>query len=118
MVSLGRDSGILATNSESEATQPFYVLNCAERRIEGISMQPLLGGEFKLLKFLGTHSGKWHSCHMISINVYDRDDPAAHQLVWKYVSTLRKKLAPTLPGLIELCRRRGYRCRVGITFLT
>jgi DNA-binding response OmpR family regulator len=118
MVGLWHDSDCHATSSEGDAMQDCYVLNCAERRLEGIGMPPLLGGELKLLRFLGTHSGKWHSCHAISVNVYDRDDPAAHQLVWKYVSTLRKKLAPGLPGMIELCRRRGYRCRVPITVRT
>jgi DNA-binding response OmpR family regulator len=109
----GSDSRVMI--SESNATRNTYVVNCSERKIEGIGMQPLLGGEFKLLKFLGSHSAQWHSCHVISINVFDRADPAAHQLVWTYVSTLRKKLAPALPDLIELCRRRGYRCRVPIT---
>jgi len=117
MADLWHDSGSRMMNSESDATRDIYVLNCSERKIEGIGMQPLLGGEFKLLKFLGSHSAKWHSCHVISINVFDRTDPAAHQLVWKYVSTLRKKLAPALPDLIELCRRRGYRCRVPIIII-
>jgi hypothetical protein len=30
--------------------------------------------------------------------------------VWKYASTLRKKLLSDLPELIQLCRRRGYAC--------
>jgi DNA-binding response OmpR family regulator len=78
-------------------------------------MAPLLRGEFKLLEFFGTHSGKWYSCQKLSVLVYDRDDPSARQLVWKYVSMLRKKLAPALPDLIEMCRRRGYRCRVPLS---
>lgn len=109
-----RDSGSCVTNIAIDAALKVYVLDRADRTIEGISMAPLLGGEFKLLEFLGARPGKWHSCHVISVKVYDRDDPAAHQLVWKYVSTLRKKLAPAFTDLIELCRRRGYRCRVPI----
>jgi DNA-binding response OmpR family regulator len=115
MVGLWHDAGSCVANSEREGAREPFVLDCGERKIEGIAMSPLLGGEFKLLKFLGTHSGKWHSCHVISVCVYGRDDLAAHQLVWKYVSTLRKKLAPALPDLIELCRRRGYRCRVPLS---
>ena len=34
------------------------------------------------------------------------------QLVWKYASTLRKKLENYLPDLIQRCRRRGYACSV------
>jgi DNA-binding response OmpR family regulator len=74
-------------------------------------MPPLLTGELKLLRYLGAHSQTWHSSHELSLSVYQRDDAAARQLVWKYASMLRKKLAPSLPELIEHCRRRGYRCR-------
>jgi hypothetical protein len=51
------------------------------------------------------------------VRVYQREDAAARQLVWKYASTLRKKLALGLPELIELCRRRGYRCRERLLIL-
>jgi DNA-binding response OmpR family regulator len=115
MIEIWHGAGSRVTLSERAATQHAYVLDCSERTIEGLGMPPLLGGELKLLSFLGTHSGKWHSCHAISVNVYGREDPAAHQLVWKYVSMLRKKLAPALADPIELCRRRGYRCRIPIT---
>jgi DNA-binding response OmpR family regulator len=74
-------------------------------------MPPLLTGELKLLRYLGAHSPTWHSSYELSVRVYQREDAAGRQLVWKYASTLRKKLALGLPELIELCRRRGYRCR-------
>jgi DNA-binding response OmpR family regulator len=86
-------------------------LDESERRILGVTMPPLLTGEFKLLRYLGLHSRTWHSSYELSVSVYQREDAAARQLVWKYASTLRKKLALGLPELIELCRRRGYRCR-------
>jgi DNA-binding response OmpR family regulator len=115
MLNPWHSSGGRVTSAELEATSKSFILNCTERTIEGIAMPPLLGGELKLLQFLGAHSARWHSCQMLSRLVYDRDDPTARQLVWKYVSMLRKKLAPSLPDLIEMCRRRGYRCRVPIT---
>ena len=87
------------------------MLDAAERRLRGVNMDPLLKGEFQLLMYLGTHCMKWHSSYSLCSHVYGRDDPGARQLVWKYASTLRKKLAKELPTLIELCRRRGYRCR-------
>jgi DNA-binding response OmpR family regulator len=74
-------------------------------------MAPLLIGEFRLLSYLGSRSPTWYSTYALSVGVYHRSDAAARQLVWKYASTLRKKLAPTHPELIEVCRRRGYRCR-------
>lgn len=74
-------------------------------------MPALLTGEFKLLSYLGKRSPDWSSSYALSIGVYHRSDAAGRQLVWKYASTLRKKLNLCHPGLIELCRRRGYRCR-------
>jgi hypothetical protein len=81
----------------------------------GVDMPRLLGGEFKLLVYLGRYSFEWHSCCRLCAEVYERDDAAARQLVWTYASTLRKKLAPALPALVETCRRLGYRCRSSIT---
>lgn len=93
------------------------VLDVAERLIRGVAMPPLLTGELKLLCYLGLRPFTWHSSYVISVRVYEREDAAARQLVWKYASLLRKKLAPTLPELIELCRRRGYRCRATLTIV-
>lgn len=87
------------------------VLDESERCLRGVLMAPLLLGEFKLLSYLGEHSPVWYSTNALAAGVYQRTDAAARQLVWKYASTLRKKLAATHPDLIELCRRRGYRCR-------
>lgn len=91
------------------------VLDPCERRIQGVEMAPLLTGELKLLSYLGSRPRSWHSSYSLSLRVYGREDAAARQLVWKYASTLRKKLAKELPDLIELCRRRGYRCRAAVT---
>jgi DNA-binding response OmpR family regulator len=87
------------------------ILDESERRIRGVTMPPLLTGELKLLRYLGEHSPTWRSSYQLSVSVYQREDAAGRQLVWKYASTLRRKLALSLPELIELCRRRGYRCR-------
>lgn len=87
------------------------ILDIGERRLQGVEMPPLLSGEFKLLSYLGSRPGIWHSSYELSVQVYQRDDAAGRQLVWKYASMLRKKLAGALPILIELCRRRGYCCR-------
>jgi hypothetical protein len=90
------------------------ILDRSERRIRGFDMPPLLKGEIALLSYLGARPYTWHSSDRISLNVYCRQDAGARQLVWKYASTLRKKLSVT--GLVpsELCRRRGYSCRVPI----
>lgn len=92
-------------------TGKSLILDASGRCIQGVAMPPLLTGEFKLLRYLGAHSHTWHSSYELSVRVYQREDAAGRQLVWKYASTLRKKLAPGLPELVELCRRRGYRCR-------
>jgi DNA-binding response OmpR family regulator len=81
----------------------------AERRLRGFNMPLLLRGEFALLAFLGSRPRKWHSTATLSAKVYGREDASARQLVWKYASTLRKKLGTSLP-LIEACRLRGYCC--------
>jgi DNA-binding response OmpR family regulator len=87
------------------------VLDESERLILGVTMPPLLAGEFKLLSYLGARSPTWHSSYELSVRVYHREDAAGRQLVWKYASTLRKRLVMARLDLIELCRRRGYRCR-------
>ena len=93
----------------------LLVLDASERRIRGIEMPPLLTGELKLLSYLGERACTWQSSYSLSSRVYGRDDGSARQLVWKYASTLRKKLAKELPTLIELCHRRGYSCRRTVT---
>jgi DNA-binding response OmpR family regulator len=86
------------------------MLDANERRIRGFEMPPLLSGEFALLTYLGGRPGIWQSSYRLSLEVYRRDDAGARQLVWKYTSTLRQKLARAAPDLIERCRRRGYCC--------
>jgi DNA-binding response OmpR family regulator len=90
------------------------ILDAHERRIRGFEMPPLLSGEFALLTYLGARPCIWQSSYRLSIQVYRRDDPGARQLVWKYASTLRQKLARAAPDLIEHCRRRGYCCRAPV----
>jgi DNA-binding response OmpR family regulator len=89
-------------------------LDVSERIIRGVSMQPLLTGEFKLLAYLGDRPCTWHTSYQLSLRVYGRDDAAGRQLVWKYASTLRRKLAASQPCVIELCRRRGYSCQARV----
>jgi DNA-binding response OmpR family regulator len=102
----------LAPNDGSMSTP--LVLDVAERRILEFGMSPLLAGEVLLLRFLGSRPRSWHSAESLSVHVYDRKDRGGRQLVWKYSSTLRQKLAGFAPALIECCRRRGYSCRVPI----
>jgi DNA-binding response OmpR family regulator len=100
----------------SEDSRPDLVLDLNARCLGGISMPPLLTGELKLLQYLGSRPSVWHSARQLSKRVFQREDPVATQLVWKYVSTLRTK-ASALPELIETCRRRGYRCPVTVRVL-
>jgi DNA-binding response OmpR family regulator len=94
------------------------VLDADARCIRGIEMDPLLSGEFSLLAFLGSRPRVWHASRVLAASVYKRDDPAGVQLVWKYASTLRKKLRVALPGLLEVCRRRGYRCGIPLRIVS
>lgn len=105
---------LTAFYSKGAPSSSTLVLDARSRGLSGVDMAPLLSGEFALLAFLGEKPFTWHSSHRLSICVYRRDDLAARQLVWKYASTLRKKLAPVTPGLIDLCRRRGYSCRAQV----
>lgn len=91
------------------------VLDLRERRLLGVEMPQLLKGELLLLAFLASRAFTWNPSQRLAALVYHREDPAGRQLVWKYASTLRKKLAPAAPGLIELCRLRGYRCRAQVS---
>jgi DNA-binding winged helix-turn-helix (wHTH) protein len=103
----------VAASSELNGPLPL-VLDGSERRIRGFDMLPLLRGELLLLRYLGGRPQTWHSSYSLAVRVYSREDATARQLVWKYASTLRKKLAVGAPGLIEVCRRRGYSCRVPV----
>ena len=96
----------------------MLVLDADARCIRGIDMEPLLSGEFMLLAFLGTRARVWQTSRALSLRVYHREDPGGLQLVWKYTSTLRKKLSASLPGLLEVCRRRGYRCGVPLRLVS
>ena len=93
------------------------MLDARRREISGLETVRLLSGEFALLAFLGTRPFTWHSSRGLCVNVYRRSDEAARQLVWKYTSTLRKKLAKVAPRVIDVCRRRGYSCRAQVVLV-
>jgi len=67
-----------------------------------------------LVRYLGSRPGTWHSSYKLALHVYQREDVCARQLVWKYMSTLRKKLAGAAPDLMAVCRRRGYSWHVPV----
>lgn len=102
------------TTPTSQSTRRVLELDANSRTLVGVSMPPLLTGEFKLLSHLGSKPDIWHSARLLSRRVFEREDPAAIQLIWKYVSTLRNKLASSQVSIIETCRRRGYRCPLDI----
>ena len=87
------------------------LLDASERRILGVEMAPLSSGEYALLVYLGARHKTWFTTTRLSAEVYGRNDPAGRELVWKYASTLRRKIAVGVPDLIHACRRRGYCCR-------
>jgi DNA-binding winged helix-turn-helix (wHTH) protein len=100
----------LSACAESNGHLRRFVLEASSRRLVGVNAESLLSGEFALLAYLGASAQSWRSINRIAESVYGRTDPAARELVWKYASTLRRKLSASLPTLIETCRRRGYRC--------
>jgi len=102
---------------EDSAAQAL-VLDTNARCIRGIEMEVLLRGELLLLAFLGRRARIWQTSRALAIRVYEREDPGGLQLVWKYWSNLRKKLSASLPGLLEVCRRRGYRCTVPLSVVS
>jgi DNA-binding response OmpR family regulator len=89
-------------------------LDIDERCLRGVEMKPLLTGELELLACLGSRPNTWHCIRVLSQRVYQRKDPGASQLVWKYASTLRQKISVGLPDMLQACRRRGYLCRAAI----
>jgi DNA-binding response OmpR family regulator len=103
--------------AEDSAAQAL-VLDADARCIRGIEMDALLTGEFLLLAFLGSRARVWQTSRALAIRVYEREDPGGLQLVWKYWSTLRRRLRTSLPGLLEVCRRRGYRCTVPLSVVS
>ena len=102
---LERTSGFAPTARSLGA--PF-VLDLAERRILASGAPPFLAGEILLLRYLGARPGLWHTTESLSDRVYNRRDRGGRQLVWKYSSTVRQKIALFAPTLIRRCRRRGY----------
>ena len=95
----------------------FLWLDADERRLRGIDMKPLLTGESALLACLGSRPRVWHRSSNLAVSIFRRADRGGRQLVWKYASTLRMKLAPAMPELVIHCRRRGYCCLQPIILL-
>jgi hypothetical protein len=91
-----------------DSARSALVLDPVLRVFEGIDTQPLARGEVSMVLYLGSRVGVWHSSYKLAANVYQREDVCARQLVWKYMSTLRKKLGHNAVGLLSVCRRRGY----------
>jgi DNA-binding response OmpR family regulator len=106
----GPETGFVTCASELFEVRSSLVIDAAERRLCGVTMPSLLSGEYALLVYLGARSGIWHTTAQLATAVYGRSDPGGRELVWKYASTLRKRVADAIPGVIEMCRRRGYRC--------
>jgi DNA-binding response OmpR family regulator len=104
----------MTVGASAPEDDPVLLLDVSGRCLRGIVMSPLLTGELKLLQYLGSKPRVWHSARLLSKRVYLREDPGAIQLVWKYVSTLRSKVANAQLELLETCRRRGYRCSMSI----
>jgi hypothetical protein len=84
-------------------------LDQRNRRLMGVEAPLLAPGEMVLLRFLGMSPMRWYSCQELSKLVYERTDATAQQLVWKYASTLRKKLLAGGANVLEAGRGRGYR---------
>jgi hypothetical protein len=80
------------------------------RTLCGLPMESLSVGELRLLQFLSRQPQRWYSTRELSLRVYQRADAAGRMLVWKYASTLKKKVVAIPFPVIETCRRRGYRC--------
>lgn len=52
----------------------------------------LTRGEAAIMRYLLRTPGRWRATAEISLEVFQRRDPAGLNLVWKYLSTLRSKL--------------------------
>lgn len=64
-------------------------------------------GEAEVLRYLVSTSGQWRSTADIGRRVFQRSDPAAQNLVWKYVSMLSAKLGAS-NSLLRRSRTFGY----------
>jgi DNA-binding response OmpR family regulator len=91
-------------------TRARLTLDLDSRVILEFEMAPLLTGEVQLLQYLGAHAGRWFSSLELARNVYRRSDASARQLVWKYASTLKRKLLLAGESSLQVCRKRGYSC--------
>lgn len=87
-------------------------VDLSERTIKiGSRVEPLAAGELAIIRFLLDREGHWVSTEALGESVFGRTDAACSTLVWKYISRLRKKLAPH-GHLIEGARTRGYRVQL------
>ncbi len=76
--------------------------------ISGAARLQLANGEVRLLRYLLDRHKQWCSITKICSEAFARTDLAAHKLVWKYASVLRKKLV-TEHAILQNSRRLGYR---------
>ncbi len=97
-----------AAHSRELADDASLTLDASARVIVGLEMEPLVMGELRLLEFLGGCPRRWFSTQALATAVYGRSDAAGRQLVWKYASTLRRKLTRAGEQGFVVCRRRGY----------
>ena len=107
----GLASGFSGCANSDDNSRARLLVDPEARRIRGIDTEPLFAGELALLTYLGARTGTWHTTQRLALSVFQRADPAGRELVWKYMSMLRRRLRSTHPELIEVCRRRGYRCK-------
>jgi DNA-binding response OmpR family regulator len=103
----------LLVQTEPRTTPPsrLLMMNAANRSVyvDGTEVT-LTTGEWLLLRHLREFPERWQSVRQILRAAFGRDDPTGTELVWKYVSRLRRKLA-LIPGAVESMPKRGYRLR-------
>jgi len=101
----------VSVTDEIDVLGPGLTVDVAGRylRDERGSMS-LRRGEVELLRYLSARRGAWVPTDAIARNVFGRSDPASHNLVWRYISDLRRKLGDN-SYIFESARSRGYRVR-------
>jgi DNA-binding response OmpR family regulator len=92
----------------SPAPAAELTLDCDARVVVELSMPALASGELRLLRYLGARPGHWFSSFQLALSVFQRSDAAARQLIWKYASTLRRKLLQAGEHSLQVSRSRGY----------
>jgi DNA-binding response OmpR family regulator len=65
-------------------------------------------GETEILHYLSVRRDVWVPTEAIARDVFGRSDVASYNLVWKYISDIRRKLSEN-SHILESSRTRGYR---------